>query len=201
MRRTSFRITFASLSSLLLLCILGPAAHARSHAAHSPAPQVGTVNFPNSCSPEVQPTIEKGLALLHSFQYRESGQAFTDAAQRDGQCAMAYWGKAMALYHQLWEFPSAATLVEGRKDVELAQKAGAQTPREHEYIAAAAAFYQDDPKLSHTDRTQAYSTAMQKLYAENPKDVEAGAFYALSLVSLAQDGVNDLANRRKAIAI
>jgi hypothetical protein len=201
MRRTGFRITLASLLLLFLMCAMGSVALARSHAAHSPAPQVGTVNFPNSCSPEVQPTIEKGLALLHSFQYQESGQAFTDAAQRDGQCAIAYWGKAMALYHQLWEFPSAATLVEGRKDVEQAQKPGAQTPREREYIAAAAAFYQDDPKLSHTDRTQAYSTAMQKLYADNPKDVEAGAFYALSLVALAQDGVDDLANRRKAVAI
>src|ERR1019366_9847239 len=66
---------------------------------------------------------------------------------------------------------------------------------------AAAAFYQDDPKLSHTDRRQAYSAAMQKLYSDNPKDVEAGAFYALSLVALAGDGVDELANRRKAIAI
>ena len=98
-------------------------------------------------------------------------------------------------------FQSVATLVEGRKDVEQAQKPAAQTPREREYIAAAAAFYQDDPKLTHTDRTQAYSTAMQKLYSDNPTDVEAGAFYALSLVALAEDGVDDLANRRKAIAI
>jgi len=201
MRRISLCIRFASFSSLLFLCAAGLAAHGRSRAAHSSALQVGTVNFPNSCSPDAQPDIEKGLALLHSFQYQESGQAFADAAQRDGRCAIAYWGKAMALYHQLWEFPSAATLVEGRKDVEQAQKPSAQTPREREYIAAAAAFYQDDPKLSHTERTQAYSTAMQKLYADNPKDVEAGAFYALSLVALAQDGVDDLANRRKAIAI
>jgi hypothetical protein len=149
----------------------------------------------------VQPAIEKGLALLHSFQYEESGQTFSDAAQRDGQCAVAYWGKAMSLYHQLWDFPSAATLVEGRKDVEQAQKSAAQTPREREYIAAAAAFYQDDPNLTHTDRTQAYSTAMEKLYNDNPTDVEAGAFYALSLVALAEDGVDDLANRKKAIAI
>ena len=201
MRRISLCIRFASFSSLLFLCAAGLAAHGRSRAEHSSALQVGTVNFPNSCSPDAQPDIEKGLALLHSFQYQESGQAFADAAQRDGRCAIAYWGKAMALYHQLWEFPSATTLVEGRKDVEQAQKPSAQTPREREYIAAAAAFYQDDPKLSHTERTQAYSTAMQKLYADNPKDVEAGAFYALSLVALAQDGVDDLANRRKAIAI
>jgi hypothetical protein len=114
---------------------------------------------------------------------------------------MAFWGKAMALDHQLWDFPNAATLAEGRKDIEQARKIEKQTPREREYIAAAFAFYQDDPKLTHTERVQAYSTAMQKLYADNPADVEAGAFYALSLVALAQDGVDDIANRKKAIAI
>jgi hypothetical protein len=200
MPQIGFRTIFALLPVLLLLCATGPA-DARPHQASDRALQVGKVNFPNSCSPEVQPAIEKGLALLHSFQYEESGQTFSDVAQRDGQCAMAYWGKAMSLYYQLWEFPSAATIVEGRKDIEQAQKLAAQTPREREYIAAAAAFYQDDPKLTHTDRTQAYSTAMQKLYSDNPTDVEAGAFYALSLVALAEDGVDDLANRRKAIAI
>jgi tetratricopeptide (TPR) repeat protein len=183
-----------------------------AHRAVRPAPlpmiprvalglQVGSVDFPNSCSAEVQGTIKKGLALLHSFQYEESAQTFEEAAQRDGQCAIAYWGEAMAHYHQLWEFPDAAALVEGHKDVARAQNSGAQTPREREYIAAAAAFFQEDPKLNHIDRTQAYSRAMQKLYSDNPQDVDAGAFYALSLVALAQDGVDDLANRRKAIEI
>ncbi len=192
-------------ASLILLLLFSPPAVRPTDSSlvprFAPSPQVGQVDFPNSCSPEAQGTIEKGLALLHSFQYEESAQTFAQAAQRDGQCAMAHWGKAMALYHQLWEFPDAATLVEGRKDIEQAQNSGAQTPREREYIAAAAAFYQDDPKLTHTDRTQAYSTAMQKLYSDNPQDIEAGAFYALSLVALAQDGVDDLANRRKAIGI
>jgi tetratricopeptide (TPR) repeat protein len=200
MRRIAFR-TAAVLLPVLLMLVFSPVANSRSHAAHDPGEQVGNVNFPNSCSPEVQAALEKGLALLHSFQYQESGQAFGDAAQRDAQCAMAYWGKAMALDHQLWEFPNPAILAVGRKQIEQAQKISSQTGREREYIAAAAAFYRDDPKLSHTDRVQAYSTAMQKLYADNPKDVEAGAFYALSLVALGQDGVDDLANRRKAIAI
>jgi hypothetical protein len=29
--------------------------------------QLGKVNFPTTCSSDVQPTIDKGLALLHSF--------------------------------------------------------------------------------------------------------------------------------------
>jgi hypothetical protein len=201
MRGIAFRNAIAVVPVSLLLLVSSPIAKSTPRAAHDPGEQVGNVNFPNSCSPGVQAALEKGLALLHSFQYQESGQAFGDAAQRDTQCAMAYWGRAMALDHQLWEFPNPATLAMGRKQIEQAQKIASQTEREREYIAAAAAFYQDDPKLSHTDRVQAYSTAMHKLYTDNPKDVEAGALYALSLVALAQDGVDDLANRRRAIAI
>lgn len=201
MRRFTISLAGAIAISLVFAAPITTTAAAALHAVNAQSHGVGKVNFPTSCSAEAQASLEKGLALLHSFQYEESGQAFSDAAQRDGQCGMAYWGKAMALDHQLWDFPTVATLAEGRKDIEQAQKIAKQTPREREYIAAAFAFYQDDPKLTHTARVQAYSAGMQKLHADNPQDVEAGAFYALSLVALAQDGVDELANRRKAIAI
>jgi hypothetical protein len=195
-----FRAVACTLLVAVVLCFaavpLARAAHDGDSDDH-----VGDVHFPTSCSPASQPALNKGLALLHSFQYQESSQAFGEAVQRDTRCSMAYWGKAMSLYHQLWEFPDASQIAQGRQDIEQAENAGAPTPREREYIAAAAAFYQDSTTLSHTARTQAYSLAMQKLFADNPNDVEAGALYALSLVSLAQDGVDDLPNRRKAIAI
>lgn len=164
--------------------------------------QLGRVNFPTSCAPRAQPTLEKGLALLHSFQYLESEQTFTEAAKQDPQCAMAHWGKAMALYHQLWDFPEASTLKKGLDEIEQAQKSNFLTDRERAYLAAAAAFYQDNPKLSHAERTQAYSSALAKLHEQFPDDDEAAAFYALSLVALADvEHIDDLANRKKAIAI
>ncbi len=58
------------------------------------AAQLGKINFPTSCSPAVQPMMEKGVALLHSFQYQQSEQTFGDAAQEDPRCAMAYLGKS-----------------------------------------------------------------------------------------------------------
>src|ERR1700735_5858911 len=163
--------------------------------------QLGKVNFPTSCSSAAAPTMEKGVALLHSFQYQQSEQTFTEAAQQDPHCAMAYWGKAMALYHQLWDFPDANALREGREDLEEAKKIGGTTPREREYISAAATFYQGDSGMSHTARTQGYSTAMEKLSRDNPKDTDAAAFYALSLVALAEYGDHGLANRKKALAV
>jgi hypothetical protein len=163
--------------------------------------RVGKVNFPTSCSPSVQSAMESGLALLHSFQYDEAEQAFIKASLGDSRCALAYWGKAMALYQQLWDFPNAKTMAEGRQDIAQAQKAGVEDTRVREYIEAAAAFYQEGARLSPVARVQAYSTAMQKLYGHHPEDNEAGELYALSLISLAQMHVQDLANRKKAIAI
>jgi len=170
--------------------------------SHSgPSEQLGRVDFPNSCRAEAQPALLKGVALLHSFQYRESESAFKAAADLDGNCAIAHWGAAMALYHQLWDFPGKRTLKEGLESVEQAQKLAAPTPRERAYIAAAAAFYEDDAKLSHVQRTTAYSHALAQLHSQAPGDVEASAFYALSLVALADENVDDMANRKKAMAI
>ncbi|HEV2223831.1 MAG TPA: hypothetical protein VGR84_12590, partial [Candidatus Acidoferrales bacterium] len=53
---------------------------------------LGSVSFPISCAPAVQSTFNQGVALLHSFQYQEAEQTFTQVAQQDPTCAMAYWG-------------------------------------------------------------------------------------------------------------
>jgi tetratricopeptide (TPR) repeat protein len=167
----------------------------------APSEQLGHVDFPNSCKAAAQPALLKGLALLHSFQYMASESAFKAATDLDTDCAIAHWGAAMALYHQLWDFPGRRTLKEGLENVEEAQKLSAPTLREQGYIAAAAAFYRDDGNLSHVQRTTAYSQALAQLHSAVPGDVEASAFYALSLVALADENVDDTANRKKAIAI
>src|SRR6202048_1254178 len=168
----------------------------------APAPQLGQVNFPTSCAAEAQPSIETGVALLHSFQYEQADQSFSDAEKRDSKCAMAYWGKAMSRYEQIWEFPSEKTLKLGAQDIRRAQTLGASTERERGYIAAAAAFYLADAKLSETQRIQAYSAALERLRKQAPEDVNAAAFYALSLIALAeQDNSDKSENRKAAIAV
>src|SRR5512147_106914 len=80
-----------------------------------PAPEkLGKVSFPTSCSPAVKPQFERALALLHSFTYTEAEKAFRQVAASDPKCAMAHWGVAMTLYHQLWEPVSPANLLRGR---------------------------------------------------------------------------------------
>ena len=186
---------------LFFILALQPAALRADSLSAGPPEQLGKVNFPTSCTAEVQPTIEKGVALLHSFQYTESEKTFAEAATREPKCAIAYWGKAMALFHQLWDFPNEKTLKEGRKDIGKAQKLHLNNPREQGLINSAAAFYQKKSKMTHPERTQAYSSALEKFHAQSPDDVEFSAFYALSLVSLADEDVDTTANLQKAISI
>ena len=199
-----WRSGFAAAVGILFLAFLShPAAPRPREASRSiPPSQLGQVTFPTSCTADAQSTIVNGVALLHSFQYMEASGTFSDAVKQDPQCAMAHWGKAMSLYHQLWDFPQPKTLNEGREEIQQAQKLTAATDRERAYIAAAAAFYQDNPKLSHAERTQAYSASLAKLHAQSPQDPEASEFYALSLIALAAvEQIDEMSNRRAAIAI
>jgi len=173
--------------------------HARRARAQSNG--LGSVNFPISCAPAVQSTFNKGVALLHSFQYQEAEQTFTQVAQQDPTCAMAYWGKAMSLYHQLWDWPSADTLKQGLQDTIQAQKLRAQTDRERMYIVSAGVFFQDNANLSRASRVKAYSDWMNRIFTKYPDDVNAGAFYALSLITLQGKKADELANRKQAIDI
>jgi hypothetical protein len=79
----------------------------------------------------------------------------------------------------------------------MANRAGALTERERAYLAAANAFYQDNAKLSHLERTQAYSAALATLHQKFPEDIEATAFYALSFVALAEEDEKNTAELRK----
>jgi hypothetical protein len=176
----------------------------RGGGAAKDAVQVGEVNFPTSCAGEAGAKVETGVALLHSFQYEEAEQSFSEAAKRDPKCAIAYWGRAMTRYEQLWEFPREKTLKQGLADIQRAQTLGAGTGRERSYIAAGAAFYGDDSKLSHKQRIQKYSAALDELRKQSPQDVNAAAFYALSLIALAEEEngeSSDNTNRKAAVTL
>ena len=131
---------FSSVLELLFFFLaLQPAALRADTLSAAPPDQLGKVNFPTSCASDVQPTIEKGLAFLHSFQYTESEKTFAEASTRDPQCAIARWGKAMARYEQLWEFPDNKKLKEGQKEIDQARKLHSANAWELGFINAAAA--------------------------------------------------------------
>jgi hypothetical protein len=159
--------------------------------------QVGTVHFPSSCAAAVQKSIERGVAMLHSFWYEEAEKQFQQIEKEDPQCAIAHWGVAMSLWHQLWNRPDKPVLERGGAELK-AGRALHTTPREHDYIIALSAFYAH-PSRSYQKRVAAYSKQMAKVSKRNPDDHEASTFYALSL--LASDHDKTDTNRNQAAAV
>ncbi len=187
-----------------LLAILCASSVLRVASAQNAAPaaeRVGAVNFPVSCSPAARRTFNRGVAWLHSFEFETSEAAFREAAQQDATCAMAWWGVAMSQWHPLWEHPDAEALKKGTEALQKAESFNPQTDREKSYIAALTKFYQDTEKSDYHARTEAYSLAMGSLHRQYPGDLEAGAFYALSLLASEPTPDPGLAHRREALEI
>jgi hypothetical protein len=139
-------IAFACLLACvcIFLSLQGSALDDEMHAHHHDANEkLGNVSFPISCAPDSQKPFERGVALMHSFGYEEAEAQFTEITQKDPACAMAHWGIAMSLYHQIWERPGDASLKRGWSEIEKAQKLDAETDRERGYISALAEFYRD----------------------------------------------------------
>jgi tetratricopeptide (TPR) repeat protein len=168
--------------------------------SHPPPEKLGTVEFATSCAPSVAQQFNRSVVLLHSFAYSASEEAFRNVASSDPHCAMAHWGIAMSLYHELWSPPSPAELRTGETEIEQASHLDA-SPREKLYIAAVAAYYRDSEHVAPQARAKAYETGMAEVARSNPGDTEAQVFYALSLIATAPPTDGTHANQKRAVAI
>jgi tetratricopeptide (TPR) repeat protein len=168
---------------------------------HEATEKLGQVRFPISCKPATQQKFHRALALLHSFQYIEAESAFAEITASEPDCAMAWWGVAMSLYHPLWVPPTPAELQKGREAMAKAKAANPGTRREKDYLAALDTFYKDADKFDHWQRARAYASAMEGVYRRYPQDREAAIFYALALNGTAPASDKNLTNRTKAAQI
>jgi peroxiredoxin len=134
---------------------------------------VGDIHFPiTAASAETQAFFNQGVGQLHGFWYYEAERSFRQAALLDPQCAMAYWGLAMANTNnpkRAAEFIKTAG--------KLKEKA---SPREQGWIHALADYYAD----ANTERKGARGQlvkALEKLSYDFPDDIEIKAFLMLQI--------------------
>ena len=158
------------------------------------------VAFENSCVSEAQPELIRGLTLLHSFEYPETTRLFGQLTERYPDCALAYWGAAMSLWHPLWAPPSEQDLAQGA--ALLAKTDGLEaTPREAAYFAALKAFFSSTDTATHQQRAKAYELRMADVYADHLEDPEAAVFYALSLLATADPHDKSYAHQFKSAGL
>jgi hypothetical protein len=186
----------ASLFCAAVFC--APASRCQDEHYHDlSAEEVGSVHFSTSCSKSVSDNFNRAVALLHSFQYEQSRQAFLQISMQDSHCAMAQWGIAMSHYHGLWGNGDTAA---GRAALEKARYTAAAnpatTPRETAYIEALAEIYIEDGK-SPAAHAQMFEQKMGVLQTAYPEDNEAAIFHALALDITAPNTDKTFANQRK----
>jgi len=190
------RIVLLALFFWFALPVLADESH---HHEELTPEQLGTVHFPVSCAEAVHKPFERGVALLHSFWYEEAEKELEQIATDDPSCAMAHWGVAMSIWHQLWNHPDAAAIKHGQAEIKKAKSLRPKTDRERDYIAALGDFYAG--KRNYDMRATAYSKAVEQISQRYADDREAAVFYALSLLASEPDDDSTFANRKKAAAV
>lgn len=160
--------------------LLGTAPVLAQHGHHGQS-AVGSVAFANSCTPEVQADLLRGIAMVHSFWYSAGEQTLRQVLARDPGCGIAAWGIATVLMDN--PLAGVGTLPRNaeraQQVVAEARRIGARTQRERDYIEAAAAYYDNWAATSETNRQIARARAYEALAAKYPDDDEAQIFSAL----------------------
>ena len=151
---------------------------------------LGKVDFPNSGARAAQADFIRGVLYLHSFEYDPAAVAFRKAQTVDPDFAMAYWGEAMTNHHSLWrvqhlEAGRAVLMRLGKTSSERATKA--PTHREKDYLRAVEILFGMTDKTIELDKLERdvhYRNAMKQVHMAYSEDLEARAFYGLSILGV-----------------
>jgi hypothetical protein len=161
----------------------------------------GKVHFATSCNETAQRRFDRAMRYQHSFWYAESKEIYEGAIKADADCAIAYWGIALALLNNPHNAIPTPNLPQGLAAIEKAKAIGAKSERERDYVDALSVMYVDYDKIPQQARVQSYLKKMEALAAKYPDDDEAQIFYAITLNVAASPADKTYANQLKGAAI
>jgi peroxiredoxin len=124
-----------------------------------------------SAHPQAQAFFNQGVGQLEGFWFFEAERSFRQVAAFDTNCAMAYWGMAMA---NVYNSNRAAGFIQGAWD----RKTNA-SPREVLWIDAYHPFFTS--KQPETERSKQLVLALENLIQKQPDELEAKTFLAFQI--------------------
>jgi tetratricopeptide (TPR) repeat protein len=135
--------------------------------------------------PLAQQYFDQGLRLYYAFNHQEAIRAFREAQRLDPECAMCWWGEALAWGPNINLPMDSASGVAAYAATEgaLAVRGSAQ-PHEQALIDALATRYEGVPPMARARLDSAYAEAMAAVAATYPSDREIAVLYAESLLDL-----------------
>src|SRR6188508_763259 len=132
-----------------------------------------------------QQYFDQGLRLVYGFNHAEAIRSFTRAAELDPTCAMCWWGIAYAYGpHVNAPMDSASGVAAYDAAQHALRLSGGAVPWEKAYIKAVAARYAQVPPTQRGALDSAYAYGMASVSREYPRDLDAAALYAESLMDL-----------------
>src|SRR5687767_14876391 len=144
---------------------------------------VGSLSFPTSGSAAAQQHFLRGVAILHSFGWKQAIAEFKQAQKLQPDFAMAYWGETLCYNHPLQGEQDAKTPREvlARLGATPAQRlAKAPTAREKGFLGAIEILWGEGDWRA---RRVGYMRAMERLNEQFPNDDEVKTFLAVAILS------------------
>jgi tetratricopeptide (TPR) repeat protein len=135
---------------------------------------------------ETQRYFDQGVAFITSFNHDEGLRAMEYATQLDPECAMAWWGVALACSPHINNTSvSEARAKQAYEALARAEKfSGPCTSAEKALIYAMGVRFSDDPKAKRAPLDEAYKAAMREVWKANPGDADIGAWTADAMMML-----------------
>jgi tetratricopeptide (TPR) repeat protein len=140
--------------------------------------------------PDAQRYFNQGLVIDFAFNHAESVRSFLAAQTLDPDCAMCYWGEALALGPNINVTSNGKVVMsddERTRAFAAMQKAVALKDKaselESDYIDTLAVRYNGDLSTEREPLDEAYANAMRKLHHKYPEDDDAAALFAESMMN------------------
>ncbi|AYB31774.1 tetratricopeptide repeat protein [Chryseolinea soli] len=141
---------------------------------------LGDLHYPvTTTSLEAQKFFEQGLRLVYAFNHWEAIQSFREATRLDPECAMAYWGLALAYGPNLNDVNPKDRERIALDAIQQAQKRKARISQvEKDMIDALATRYNGKAYEVRDSLNQVYAGAMGNIAQRYPEDAEVQILYA-----------------------
>jgi tetratricopeptide (TPR) repeat protein len=138
-----------------------------------------------TAAPRAQAYFDQGLRLYYGFNHAEAVRSFREAQRLDPNCAMCWWGEALAWGPNINLPMDSAGGVAAYAAVQgaIARQEHANE-RERALIEALAVRYAAVPAADRAGLDSAYAQAMEDVVRRYPENIEAAVLYAESRMDL-----------------
>ena len=134
-------------------------------------------------SPHAQQYFNQGLILTYGFNHGEAIRSFQEAIRLDSNCAMCYWGVALALGPNINKPMDAADVPRAWDALQQAKRLAANaTEKEKAYINALETRYSQQAVADRRSLDLAYANAMRDVMKRYPDDLDAATLFAEALM-------------------